>query len=227
MRDHIRSNVIGYLALFCFLTAGTAGALPGRSSVDSGDLRNGAVRTQDLANGATARSKIARDAVGTAQVAGNALGPADIDEASLDLATGAFAVGDDCTGEAGAPPCGSGSLTLERRSRLLLVADVSVITAAFDDPEVNFDSIDRVRGSCELLVDGVDIGGPRHVGEIQTAPNAVPVHGSLPHSQGVGLNRVTVALSPGSHTFGLRCTELDGDMAFEEAQISAVALDDD
>jgi hypothetical protein len=47
---HVRSNVVGYIALFVALT-GTAIALPGRNSVDSGDIRNGQVRSVDVKNG--------------------------------------------------------------------------------------------------------------------------------------------------------------------------------
>jgi len=46
---HLRSHVIAYLALFFALT-GTAMALPGTNSVDSGDIINGQVKSVDIAN---------------------------------------------------------------------------------------------------------------------------------------------------------------------------------
>ena len=48
-REHLRSNIIGYVALFIAL-AGTAYALPGKNTVDSGDIRNGQVKTADIRN---------------------------------------------------------------------------------------------------------------------------------------------------------------------------------
>lgn len=38
IREHIRHNVVGYIALFCFAVGGTAVALPGNNKVDSGDI---------------------------------------------------------------------------------------------------------------------------------------------------------------------------------------------
>jgi hypothetical protein len=48
---HFRSNVVGYIALFAFAIGGTAEALPGLGSVDSGDIKNGQVKRRDLAPG--------------------------------------------------------------------------------------------------------------------------------------------------------------------------------
>ena len=60
MRDHIRSNVVGYLALFVALS-GTAAALPGKSTVDSGDIINGQVKTKDIGAGQVRGSAVADD----------------------------------------------------------------------------------------------------------------------------------------------------------------------
>jgi hypothetical protein len=46
---HFRSNVVGYIALFCFAITGTAYALPGTNSVNSGDIKNRQVKRVDLA----------------------------------------------------------------------------------------------------------------------------------------------------------------------------------
>jgi hypothetical protein len=48
VRAHIRSNVVGYIALFAFAMAGTAQALSGTNTVDSGDIINGQVRGVDI-----------------------------------------------------------------------------------------------------------------------------------------------------------------------------------
>ena len=44
---HLRANVIGYLGIFLALT-GTAVALPGVDTVDSGDIINGEVKAPDI-----------------------------------------------------------------------------------------------------------------------------------------------------------------------------------
>lgn len=48
VRGHLRSNVYGLLAIFIALS-GTAVALPGRNTVDSGDIRNSQVKGPDVA----------------------------------------------------------------------------------------------------------------------------------------------------------------------------------
>jgi hypothetical protein len=55
MIDSIRrrltyANVMSTLAVFGVLAGGTALALPGRNSVDSGDIRNGQVKAADVAD---------------------------------------------------------------------------------------------------------------------------------------------------------------------------------
>jgi hypothetical protein len=69
--EHLRSNVVGYLALFVALS-GTAYAA---ATVGSGDVINDSLKSADLKNG---------KAVKAADVKDDALGGADIDEASLE-----------------------------------------------------------------------------------------------------------------------------------------------
>jgi hypothetical protein len=63
IRDHIRSNVVGYIALFCFAMGGSAyaldGPLPGQNQVGSEDIINGEVRNGDLGADSVASGKIA------------------------------------------------------------------------------------------------------------------------------------------------------------------------
>jgi len=66
IRDHIRSNVVGYLAVFIALS-GTAfavdGPLPGVNQVGSEDIINGEVHTSDLGSSSVATGKIANGGV--------------------------------------------------------------------------------------------------------------------------------------------------------------------
>jgi hypothetical protein len=83
VKEHIRHNVVGYIALFCFVIGGTAIALPGKNKVDSGDLKPKAVHASDVANGAVTGPKLAAGAVSGPKVLDNSLTGGDIDESTL------------------------------------------------------------------------------------------------------------------------------------------------
>src|SRR6266545_7513556 len=106
--DHIRSNVIGYIALFLFAMGGSAyaldGPLPGQNQVGSLDIINGEVANDDLANnsigtdkiadgrtrnqdlsvGASSSNTIADNGIQGIDVKANTLKGAQIDESALD-----------------------------------------------------------------------------------------------------------------------------------------------
>ncbi len=81
---HVRSNAIGYVALFAFAISGSAQALSSRNTVDSGDIKNGQVKSADIRDGAVGTADLAVDAVQGANVSPNTLTGSDIDESSLD-----------------------------------------------------------------------------------------------------------------------------------------------
>lgn len=97
IRQHVRSNVVGYMALFVALS-GTAyavdGPLPGQNQVGSQDIINAEVQDQDLAPNSVVTGKLADGHVRTADVLdndltgsdisdANTLGTAEVDEANL------------------------------------------------------------------------------------------------------------------------------------------------
>jgi hypothetical protein len=84
VRDHVRANVVGYVALFIALSA-TAYALPGRNTVDSGDVKAGQVKTRNLGRFAVTGSKLAPNSVNSSKVVDNSLTGADINESTLNL----------------------------------------------------------------------------------------------------------------------------------------------
>jgi hypothetical protein len=94
IRDHVRANVVGYVAVFLALT-GTAGALSGINRVGSGDIRRGAVRSSDIhdhavgtdeiRDRAVTNPKLADEAVDSIVVADNSLTGEDINERTLNL----------------------------------------------------------------------------------------------------------------------------------------------
>jgi hypothetical protein len=84
MKSSRHAVVVSYLALFVAL-GGTAGALAGRNTVDSGDIKPRNVKRSDIATNAVNSAKVAADTLAGADVASNTLQGADIDEPSLDV----------------------------------------------------------------------------------------------------------------------------------------------
>ena len=72
------TTVIACLALFFAVAGGTAIALQGRNTVDSGDIKPKAVKTSDIANSAVTTRKIRNNHVRTADIGPGAVGPADV-----------------------------------------------------------------------------------------------------------------------------------------------------
>jgi hypothetical protein len=74
--------VLAFIALLAALS-GTAIALPGKNTVDSGDLKPNAVKSGDIGRGQVKNSDIGRNAVNGAKIRNNAITGADIRESSL------------------------------------------------------------------------------------------------------------------------------------------------
>jgi hypothetical protein len=73
---------VAFIALLAALS-GTAVALPGRNTVDSGDLKRNSVKAADIARNAVTGPKIRNGAVTAAKVRNNSLTGADINESTL------------------------------------------------------------------------------------------------------------------------------------------------
>ena len=72
------TTVIACVALFFAIAGGSAIALKGRNSVDSGDIKKGAVKTSDIANNAVTTKKIKNNHVRAADIQANAVGASEI-----------------------------------------------------------------------------------------------------------------------------------------------------
>jgi hypothetical protein len=83
IREHIRGNVVGYVALFLVVTGGTAQALNGSNTVFSDDIVNREVKNQDLALGAVSTNRLAPKAVKGGRVADDTLTGTQILESAL------------------------------------------------------------------------------------------------------------------------------------------------
>src|SRR6266516_2232529 len=84
IRELLRSNLLGLIAIFVVL-GGTAIALPGKNRIDSGDIKQGQVRTLDLHRGAVTKAKLHRNSVVSSRVRADSLTGDDIDESTLKL----------------------------------------------------------------------------------------------------------------------------------------------
>jgi hypothetical protein len=92
--EHIRGNVVGYVALFLALSGGTAYALEGSNTVFSDDIVDNEVKTQDirtvitddLGDAAVTTVKIADGAVTTGKLADGAITGAKVQDGTLTAA---------------------------------------------------------------------------------------------------------------------------------------------
>ncbi|MDQ1538990.1 MAG: hypothetical protein QOE58_3383 [Actinomycetota bacterium] len=82
IREHIRSNVVGYLCLF-WLMSGTAWAA---GQIGASDIKDNAIHSNHIKNGQVKSADLGAGAVNASKVAANSLGGTQIDEASLDPA---------------------------------------------------------------------------------------------------------------------------------------------
>jgi hypothetical protein len=87
IRGHIRSNVIGYVAIFLFAIGGTAsaidGPLPGQDRVGSQDIINGEVGAGDIAAGSVNGGKLTPNSVTSPKVVDNSLTHFDLGNNSV------------------------------------------------------------------------------------------------------------------------------------------------
>ena len=128
IRHHLRSNVVGYLALFVAMS-GTAVALPATNTVFSDDIVNGQVKSKDISDSNGVRSADVRDD----DKNGGGL-------AAVDLATGSVGSSEIATDGVGS-----------REIKTDAVRGPEIATDGVGSPEIESDA---VRGS-EIATDGV------------------------------------------------------------------------
>jgi hypothetical protein len=144
IRDHIRGNVVGYVALFLVLTGGTAQALNGSNTVFSDDIVNQQVKTEDVNSGAVTTSRLAPDAVKTGRVADNNLTGADIADSSLtgnDVQQGSIFGGNIANGTVASQDLQAGAVasaqigSITRRAESVVVPGGTAQNAAYNTKE--------------------------------------------------------------------------------------------
>ncbi len=80
IRQHLRSNVVGYIALFCFAMGGTAYATHpgGANTISTGDIQDGQVQNADLGPSAVTTDRVANSTLTGSDVATSGLLGSDI-----------------------------------------------------------------------------------------------------------------------------------------------------
>jgi hypothetical protein len=169
--EHLRSNIVGYIALFCFATSGGAyaidGALPGQNQVGSEDIINAEVtavdldadsvgsgkildrqvKNADLSIGASSSNTIADGGIQGVDVKGNTLTGAQINESTLNG-------GGDVGGVLSNLQIGSGAVGPDETGA---VPGVRALTPADRDPTF---------GGCQITL------GPNHKGNFTSSGTA-------------------------------------------------------
>jgi hypothetical protein len=87
IRAHIRSNVVGYVAIFLFAIGGTAsavdGPLPGQNQVGSADIIDGEVKSPDIGGGEVKEADVGPGAVASNEVKNDSIVAGDVAPNSL------------------------------------------------------------------------------------------------------------------------------------------------
>jgi hypothetical protein len=189
------ANVVATLALIIALGGGVAYAA---NTVFSSDIVDGEVKVADLATGSVRSSKIANRQVRTADVR------------ELDGFFEATSDSGSCSGDDHVPnTCAESAITLDRPGKLLVNATGEWNTFNLDDAAgvgSESDDVTRVRGICQIEVDGAGIGVAQVNAERSTT---VPNH---PAGATMAVTALSQVLAPGPHTAALVCTEEDGDL---------------
>ena len=162
IRTHLRTNVVGYIAIFLFAIGGTAYATHpgGANTISSDDIINGEVKSSDLGAAATTENKLAPDAVTRPKIADDAVTAAEVDNSAIrapELATNAVTSQKVRNEDLTADDLGAGSVTVSEIADETFF-DGDIVDFGFGDLEVPDDAIqsneisDGAVGGAELSV---------------------------------------------------------------------------
>jgi hypothetical protein len=208
MRKHLTyANVMATIAVFGVLGGGAAYAA---DTVFSTDIVDGEVKTADLANNSVRTSKIATGQVRSIDIGNNQIQSADVKELSQFTEAASVSTGG-CTADAHTlATCATTNITLQRAGKLLVNATGEWFTSVLDDtsgPGSESDNPTWVAGTCQLFVDGTQIGIGQQVGERSSTGDA-----NHPFGATMALTGLSNSLSAGAHTVIVGCNEEDGDL---------------
>jgi len=228
---HIRSNVVGYVALFFALSAGAYAAGLAPDSVRSKHIKNGQVKTQDVADdsldqldvrdGGLGGPDIADGSLGSPEFPNDALNGGDIAEATLGTVpaaaqggTGRYASQGSCDPESEFfIQCSSVTVPHSKPGRLLIIGTATADTES---------GANQAIGRCLLELDGSPIPG---------AATSLFFHD--PGSQSTANETVTLVavsdvLPAGSQRVGVKCNQSEsaGAINYRVVRVVGVALSD-
>ena len=235
------SMAVAFVALLAALS-GTAVALPGTNSVDSGDIKNNNVRSKDLRNNDVRGKDIRAGTVGSSDVKDNGLTGADVDESALgkvpnaanaDSAANATQLGGvpasgylqtnaDTVGRSGFDvACDpTNAVFLDCATTTVPVARPSRLLVIAEAP-FGVDSADTASGNCRIELNGAAVPNTTARTGFQTA---APTGNGDEANVGYGITTVTAPVSAGNHTVNIACNEDDADIDHNDSTISVVAL---
>ena len=184
IRNHLRSNVVGYLALFVALS-GTAIALPATNTVFSDDIVNGEVRSKDISDSNGVRSADVRDD----DKSGGGL-------AAIDLARGSVGGSEIATDGVGSPEIKTDAVG-GPEIKLNAVSKPEIATDAVGSLEIAENAV----GASEIGTDsvgkdaiGIDEVGANELDEVhEHDSDEVVVEDGTAHDGAYGIGSVRVA----------------------------------
>lgn len=206
------ATVISIVALFVAIS-GTAIALPGKNTVNSGDIINRQVKNQDLQGDAVASGKIEngqvrkvdlRDtAVDSAKVEDESLTGADINDAALPTSGAAQNAAVVALSNSGTDVV-TGQITTTGTSRVLIDASAELTGANADE-----------RAQCVVRLDGnlISLG-------FETTFDDIGANNEATVSVVASQNDVAA----GTHTMTMNCASLAGTVTKDDAAINAIGI---
>lgn len=241
IRAHLRSNIVGYLALLVVMS-GSASALQGHNTVFSDDIVDGQVKAADIKTGAVTSDKIrtghvrnddiADDAVTETNVAANSIGGenfannsitgadisgltgADVNEASLDAVPVATVAGTGRSAQGTSCDPESESYVSCASVTVDLPAYGRVLMHGYGTGYTEVDS-DSAEGYCALYTSAT--GGFGAVAKVQADDNS---------GGEFGLTTITPPMGPGSVAFEVHCNQFQtiGAIQYEKVGLSVVQI---
>jgi hypothetical protein len=249
IRAHLRSNVVGYIALFLVLTGGSAYALDGSDTVFSDDIVNGEVHTGDLGGGAVNSAKVADGTitgndVGDQQLSGRDISDdsvlgSDVNESTFGQVPDSAAVGGKSLSEIendgggsfnanlcdpnlgfGFIPCGTRTTTLPANTNVLLNASGGWFGS--DVSPSNSDPDKEDRGVCELQKSGPS-NTEVALSDVLRLGQLLDNHGGQVSASGFSLTGVTTT-DVDSSSFKVACKETNSDFKVQDVSLTYVVL---
>ncbi len=247
VRNHLRGNVVGYVAVFLALS-GTATALGGSDTVFSDDIVNGEVKTPDLANNAVTTGKIRNGHVLNDDLAANAVTGGKVEDATLggsDVIDGSLSGGDLASDTVSGDDIAES--TLGQVPSALLGGFGRTGTVGSCDPEsttfitcattgvINVPPgaralvLGRVRARAEIDADsgrGNCRLGTSSIGAVPNGKFFISVGDDAGTSDSVSLAGITPPLPAGSTLFGLDCNQeqISGAIQYDEASATVLLI---